>query len=96
MLAGLALVALAGCQSMRISGTVRDRLTAEPVLRGEVSSGPRVVSLDPIGRYQISVYRSWKTLDVRCPGYETRTLEFGNLDSRYPVIDVQLEPKEAP
>jgi hypothetical protein len=86
-------VSLSACTTMRVTGMVTDEQTGEPVGVCGITSGTKYVRTDPIGRYAIPVKREWKTMQVVAPGYERKTVTFGDQPTRRPVIDVGLTPK---
>lgn len=89
----VAALSLSACTSMRITGTVTDQRTGEPITHGGVVSGPRSAPTDFLGRYVIGVDRSWKTMQVIAKGYEPKNVSFESASSRYPIIDIQMSPK---
>jgi hypothetical protein len=88
-------VALSGCDSMRVSGFVTDAATGEPIHACGVMIQDAYTHVDTAGHYSIraELYGS-KKLSFIAGGYEGETVIVDASQTRYPKLDVQLQPKQ--
>ena len=95
----LLVLALAGCSSFRVTGTLTDAATGEPAWPCSVSIGNRSAMSDLKGQYKLSARRQIpgkmlksRRMDVYCRGYEQKSVDVNVEGTRYPVVDLQLTP----
>jgi len=90
--------ALAGCTSMQVRGLVTDAYSGKPVATCDIWIGDRSARANPTGRFTMVARRStrggyWsRRLDVRCPGYEPKSVDFDTSWTRHPVVNVSVVP----
>jgi hypothetical protein len=89
------LFALSGCDAMRVSGFVTDAITGEPIQACGVMIQDGYTHVDTAGHYSIraELYGS-KKLSFIAGGYEEETVVVDASKTRYPKLDVQLQPKQ--
>ncbi|MFN2376777.1 MAG: hypothetical protein ABR538_09585 [Candidatus Binatia bacterium] len=92
ILVALCAFALGGCTAMRVSGTISDAVTGEPVGGCGVTVATRVVVSDFRGQYSAKVRRGHRPMSVVCPGYELQQLEVDSSKTRRPTVNVQMTP----
>jgi hypothetical protein len=87
-----ALVLSAGC-AMRITGTVRDASSGQPVGGAVLSANDghrRLIVTDPAGGFAVKTKRRPTNLTVSAPGYDTTTIVVPS-DNKYPIVEVDLQ-----
>jgi hypothetical protein len=91
----LVVALLSGC-AMRVSGTVRDRLTGNPIGGAIVTTNDgrgRMAFSDGNGVYELKTDWRPTTLAVTARGFRSATITVTGAD-RYPVADVDLDRAE--
>lgn len=91
--AAAAALALSTACAMRITGTVRDATSGQPIGGAVLSASDgrnRVSTTDPAGSFAVKTDRNPTNLTVSAPGYETTTVVVPD-DDRYPVVHVDLQ-----
>jgi hypothetical protein len=94
LLVALAL-AVAGC-AMRVGGTVRDRVTGNPIGGAMITANDgrgRLAFSDGNGVYELKTDWRPATLAVTATGFRSTTVAVPG-DEQYPVIDVELDRAE--
>jgi hypothetical protein len=91
-LAAVVALSLATACAMRITGTVRDATSGQPIGGAVLSANDgrsRLSTTDPTGGYAVKTNRRPTNLTVSAPGYETTTVVVSDA-YRYPIVDVDL------
>lgn len=86
-------LALSASCSMRISGTVRDASSGQPIGGAVLSANDgrsRLSTTDPAGGFVVKTDWRPTNLTVSAPGYQTNTVVVPDAD-RYPIVYVDLE-----
>lgn len=89
----VAVLALSTACAMRITGTVRDGTSGQPIGGAVLTANDgrdRLSTTDPYGQYAVKT--DWKpsNLIVSAPGYETTTVAVPD-DHKHPIVDVELQ-----
>lgn len=92
ILAVLCTCTLGSCTAMRVTGTISDAVTGEPIGGCGVTVATRVVVSDFRGQYSAKVRRGRRPMTVVCPGYELQNLEVDSSETRRPTVNVQMTP----
>ena len=89
LLLGIMLL-LAAC-NMRVTGTVSDAASGQPIGACAVSVDQVYTHTDPMGRYNlVTRHRRQESIKYVAPGYAVMTKTINAEDTRYPVLDVEL------
>ncbi len=86
---------VAGC-AMRVSGTVRDRVTGHPIGGALITADDgrgRLAFSDGNGHYELKTDWRPATLAVTATGFRSTTVEVAG-DVQYPIADVELDRAE--
>lgn len=92
VLVGVAALSMATACAMRITGTVRDATSGQPIGGAVLTANDgrsRLVTTDPAGGYAVKTDRKPTNLTVSAPGYDTNTVVVSD-QYKYPIVDVDL------
>lgn len=93
-LAAVLSLVVSGCPfTKRVTGTITDIETNQPIGTCDVTMGLRHRHVNAAGRFRINARKWWEKMDVTCPGYEPQTVTVERSRGRYPVINVEMSRK---